>query len=213
MALTPLTGAATTTVKVSDYNALVTALNAELGLLASRITALENKPAPVIPPDLTNDLTALKERQASYEAQMGGRITILEGEPDVPDLTDRVLALENLIVRSPAESPTPQPMVYEPLAKPAGIDPDEPALVYDKATIYLGDMELHAQRIDATHWRLFAALNYITISQILWTYDEIVEGTPDEVYAHALGRLQELAELKPQHDAVHHRVVEMSEGR
>jgi hypothetical protein len=201
MPLTPLTGSATTTVKVPDLNAVITALNAELATLGSRISSLEehvNRPMP------DHGHVALADRVAA-----------LENKPDLvipPDLTTRVEALEALIVRSPVEAPAPVPMAYEPVDRPEGIDPDEPTLVYDKATIYLGDMELHALRINATKWRLFAKLNYIVLASTEWTYDEIVEGTPDEVYAHALRRLRELAELKPQHDAVHDRVRRMSEG-
>lgn len=209
MAIPNVSGTATATVKVADLNNLIAAINTELGFhatrqtleeLRARVAALEGVPAPVIPPDLTD------------------RVAALENEPDVilpPDLTDRVTALEALIIRSPVENPLPPsiPGTYEPLPKPEGLDPNSPALIYDKATIYLGDMELHAVRIDTLKWRLFARLNYIVLAAAEWTYDEIVEGTPDEVYQHALRRLEELAALKPQHDAVHSRVKEMSEGR
>jgi hypothetical protein len=190
MALTPLTGTATTTVKVSDYNALVAALNTELDIL--------------------------RERLASYEAQLGGRLTVLENEPDPiipPDLTTRVEALENLIVRSPVENPGPALAPAEPPPPPPNLDTSRPQLVYNQATIYYSDVELHAQRIGETRWLLRSRLNYIVISPAEWAYEEIFEGTADEVYEHAVGRLMELAELKPQHDLVHERVRLMSEGR
>lgn len=218
MALTPLTGTATTTVKISDLNALITAINTELAALAasiatnqsaitaqgSRIKTVEDKPAPVIPPDLSNAVTALT-----------ARIDGLEAQPDPvipPDLTIRVEALENLVQRVPAENPNPL-FATETLPRPAHLPADQVSLIYDRATLYLNDMELHALRIGETTWRLVAQLNFVVVSPVTWTYDEVVEGTPDEVYRHAMARLQELAELKPQHDAVHERVRAMSEGR
>lgn len=188
MTLSTLTGTATTTVKVGDFNALIAALNAELASLTERI--------------------------GSFEAQLGGRLTVLEARPEPvipPDLTDRVLALENLVVRSPAENPNPL-TAFERTSRPPGIDPDKVELVYDRATLYYGNIEMYADRIGDNRWRLYAQLNFIVISPAQWTYDEIFEGTVDEVYAHAVARLRELAELKPKHDAVHARVVEMSEG-
>lgn len=198
MPLTPLPGAATLTVKVSDFNAFVTALNAEVEKLANRLVAIEQA-------------TRSEHSHDAVEA----RIAALEAEADPvmpPDLTDRVAALEALIVRSPAESPGPFMGVPEP-TRPPNLDTSQPQLVYNQATLYYGDVELHAQRIGERRWLLRARLNYIVISPAEWTYEEIIEGDPDEVYAHAQRRLVELAELKPQHDAVHSRVREMSEGR
>lgn len=190
MALTPLAGGATTTAKVGDVNALVAALNTELDILRERLTA--------------------------YESQIGGRITLLEGHAHSdypPDLTDRVEALENLVQRVPVENPNPAALGSEPMAKPPDLDPGEVTLIYDRATLYYQGMELYAVRVGPSTWRLLAQLNFVTISPVLWTYDEVIEGTPDEVYAHAHQRLLELAELKPQHDHVHERVRAMSEGR
>lgn len=214
MPLSTLTGAATATVKVPDLNATITAINAELATLnekvgalddlVARLDALETVPPPVIPPDLSD------------------RVAALEAEPDPvlpPDLTAalaelaaRVVALELL-----ASNAAPAPILASPsidvLPRPEGIDPGEVTLIYDKATLYYGDMTLHAIRLDERRWRLLARLNYIVLASTDWTFDEIKEGTPEEVYAHAQRRIMELAELKPQHDAVHERVVAMSEGR
>lgn len=178
MALSSLSGAATTTVKVSDFNAMITALNAELAGLGDRIAALESEPAPVIPPDLTT----------------------------------RVEALEHLVQRAPAENPTPAG-TFERQPKPANLPADRMVLVYDRATIYYGDLELYADRIGENRWRLYAQLNFIVLSPALWTYDEIFEGDAAAVYRHAVKRLEELNRLKPIHDAVHQRVVAMSEGK
>lgn len=192
MALSTLAGAATLTVKVGDFNTFVAALNAELEALTGALTAA-----------------------ASTILTLTDRIAALENQPLVDHghgaLDERVAALENLIVRSPAEAPVPI-TTDEHLPRPENLDDSEVELVYNRATLYYHGMELHADRIGSNRWRLYAQLNYITVTQILWTYDEIVEGTLDEVYAHAYRRLQELAELKPQHDAVHERVREMSEG-
>lgn len=225
MPLSPLTGAATTTAKVGDVNALITALNAELALLASKadvvavnervanlaatltarldqisagLTALENEPDPVLPPDLSERVAALEDRPAPVIP---------------PDLTTRVEALEALVQRVPAENPAPRTTEAGTPGKPAGLDPDEVALVYNRAVLYYHDIEMYADRLSETKWRLYASLNFIVISPAIWTYDEIVEGPPEEVYEHAQRRLMELAELKPSHDAVHERVREMSEGQ
>jgi hypothetical protein len=203
VALTPLTGAATLTVKISDFNTLITQINADLATLEAKLTSFATKA----------EVEELRKFDLALEQRLLERITTLEEVP-LPALghdalDGRIAALENAAARTPAEASTP---AYEPLPRPADLDPATPELVYDKATIYLGDMELHAQRIGARRWRLMAQLNYITVNQIQWTYDETVEGTPDEVYAHALRRLEELAELKPRHDAVHDRVKAMSEG-
>lgn len=189
MALNPLPGSATASAKVGDVNALIEALNAALAAVNQNF---ENR----------FDRLAL-------------RVDTLEAEPDPvmpPDLTTRVEALEALIVRSPAESPGPGLTVTEP-PRPPNLDATQPQLVYNQATLYYRDVELHAQRIGETRWLLRSRLNYIVISPAEWTYEEIIDGTPDEIYAHAQRRLVELAELKPQHDAVHARVREMSEGR
>lgn len=198
----------TATAKISDVNALLAAINTELALyptraqydqLAAKVAALEARVDTV---EDRPDLTA--------------RVAALEVEPDPvlpPDLTARVEALERLVQRVPAESPAPIVPSSEPLPRPANLNRDRVELVYDHATLYYGDLELHAQRIDERKWRLYAQLNYVVISPVLWTYDEIVEGTPEEVYAHASRRIAELAKLKPQHDAVHDRVRAMSEGR
>ncbi|HYH48630.1 MAG TPA: hypothetical protein VEG38_03685 [Acidimicrobiia bacterium] len=178
MALSTLTGTATTTVKVGEFNSLIAALNAELTALAERLAILESEPDPVIPPDLTT----------------------------------RVEALESLIQRVPAENPNPVLLADSP-GRPADLPADEVVLVYDRATLYYHDMELYAVRIGERTWRLLAQLNFVVISPVTWTYDEVVEGTPEEVYEHAQRRLLELAELKPQHDHVHERVRAMSEGR
>lgn len=257
MAIAANTGTATSAAKISDINALVTAINTELALyatktsvdelktrvaaleaktippdltsrvaaleakpapvdLTARVTALEKKPAPVIPPDLTDKLATLEERQAAYEAQVGGRITVLEAETDPPDLTNRVAALEAALaaLRTPAvATSTVDPMATLPTTRRPR-DPSEGVeLIYDKATLYYGDMELHALRTAETTWRLVAQLNYITVNQVIWTYDETIRGTPAEIYAHASARLIELAGLKTSHDAAHKRVREMSEGR
>jgi hypothetical protein len=200
MALAPLAGAATSTVKVSDFNAVLTALNAELATLGSRITALEGTTG-----ETEGNISSLQEG-----------LLILENEPDIvlpPNLAERLEALENLVQRVPAENPAPMPGSIEALPRPDGLDPNSVELVYDKATIYYHDTILHALRIGESRWRLFAQLNFVVISPVLWTYDEVIEGTPNEVYQHAARRLMELAELKPQHDAVHQRVREMSEGQ
>lgn len=213
MPLTPLPGAATLTVKVSDFNAFITALNAELDGIRARFDAIN----PLI--DAINGLGARvaaleNEPPINIEGALS-RIAALEDEPDPvipPDLTDRVEALEALIVRSPAESPGPGITAAEP-PPPSDLDTTEVQLVYNQATLYYGGVELHAQRIGERRWLLRSRLNYIVISPAEWTYEEIIEGEPDDVYAHAQRRLVELAELKPQHDAVHSRVREMSEGR
>lgn len=195
------TGTATTTIKVSDQNALITAINAELASLASRIKVLEDKPAPAIP-DITPlatkaELTSLRDFDTALEQRLTDRLTALEAAPaarPAPALATIALADTSA------------------LARPTGIDPDRIEMVYDQVTLYYKDMEVHAQRIGQQRWRLMATLNYITVSPATWTYDETVEGTADEVYAHALKRLEELARLKPIHDSVHDRVRRMSEG-
>lgn len=226
MAIAANTGSASSTAKISDVNALVTAINTELALyatkasvdaLTARVTALEAK---VIPPDLTVRVKALEDKPAPViPPDLTARVKALEIEPDPvlpPDLTVRVSALEGIVAsfRTPPEVPT----ILEQILNPATFhQPRNPAegveLIYDKATLYYGDMELHAVRIGENTWRLLAQLNYITVNQILWTYDETVHGTPAEIYAHASARLEELAALKVDHDRAHKRVREMSEGR
>lgn len=218
MPLTPLPGAATLTVKVSDFNAFVTALNAELAALEAKVRdlGLATSSSDLALEERINErLRALEDEPPVNIEGALSRIAALEAEADPvipPDLTDRVAALEALIVRSPAESPGPFMGTPEP-TRPPNLDTSQPQLVYNQATLYYGDVELHAQRIGERRWLLRARLNYIVISPAEWTYEEIIEGDPDEVYAHAQRRLVELAELKPQHDAVHSRVREMSEGR
>jgi hypothetical protein len=90
--------------------------------------------------------------------------------------------------------------------------PEDVTLTYEKVTLSYQGVDMHVDRIEDGRYRLYARLNYITAAQMEWTYDETVEGTPDEVYAHATARIRELAELKPKHDAVHDRVRRMSEG-
>lgn len=225
MSLNPLSGGASTTAKVGDVNAVIAALNAELdairarqmdvektlgmGLNAAvvRIETLENSP-------VVSDLGTLVAGMGARLDQAQAAIATLESEPDPaipPDLSERVAALEALVVRAPAQDPSPI-LLPDVLPRPADVSPNEITLVYDKATLYYHDIAMYALRIDANKWRLVATLNYVVISPAVWTYDEIVEGTPDEVYAHAYRRLEELAELKPQHDAVHERVARMSEG-
>lgn len=176
MALSPLPGTATTTVKVGDHNAMITALNAELVAIVARLDQLEAQA----------DLT---ERVGSLE------MTVANLPPPVAVPTTPVL--------SPGEAPP----------RPTNLDPNQIEMVYDTVVLYYHDLELHAQRIGDRRWRLVSALNFIVVSPIVWTYDEIVEGTADEVYAHAIRRLEELARLKPIHDAVHARVRSMSEGQ
>lgn len=194
-------GAATSSAKNSDLAALQAAINDELKLYATKAEIEE--------------LKAEIEKIRTGLSVIGTRVGAIEQTP-MPDhghgpLTQRVEALEALIQRVPAENPQPISDVGA-LPRPAGIRPDEVSLVYDRATLYYHDMVLHAQRLDDTRWRLFAQLNFVVVSPVLWTYDEIVEGTPEEVYEHAHRRLLELADLKPQHDAVHERVRRMSEG-
>lgn len=162
-----------------------------------------------------NDLNALigeiNRELAAFEA----RAKNLEEEPDVPDVSDRVAALEILVAT--LRAPEPVPITTSDIMSAVPVHPPRDVsegieLVYDKATLYLGDLELHALRVGEDTWRLLSQLNYITVSQIIWTYDETVTGTPDEVYAHAYQRLTELAEIKVQHDAAHDRVRRMSEG-
>lgn len=233
------TGTASSSAKISDINALITAINTEFApyatkasvdALAARVAVLEAK---VAPPDLTNRVKDVEDKLPSLAPvssvvsvqnvlpriqsdihDLQGAVADIVAEPDVPDLTGRVAALEDRVARFGISAPSPvtdeamlSVIPHTPRPISAG-----PELVYDKATLYLGDMELHALRIAENKWRLVAQLNYITINQIQWTYDETVTGTTDEVYAHALVRLKELAELKPKHDAVHARVRAMSEG-
>lgn len=192
MAISPVSGTGTTTVKVNDLNAVITVINAELTALAARIGADDD------------DVAALNDRLSALEQ------TPLADHGHAA-LTDRVAALEALVQRAPAQVPAATVATETP-PRPAGLDTSEVRLVYNQAVLYYGDVELHAQRIDGRRWRLQSRLNYIVISPAEWTYEEIVEGTPEEVYEWATRRLIELAELKPQHDAVHDRVRRMSEG-
>ena len=200
MTISALTGAATTTVKVSDFNAMITALNAELADLKTTITAAQGQ------------LVETVNRIATLKTQLDDYVNTPMSDHGHGELDQRVDALEEMVKRVPAENPNPQ-VPTQILAKPAGLDPSKPTLVYDRATIYFHDIELYANRIDSDKWLLQATLNYVVLSPGVWTYEEIFEGTPEEVYAHAMKRLTELAELKPQHDAVHERVRAMSEGR
>lgn len=206
MAIAANTGSASSAAKISDINALITAINTELPLyatkasvdaLTARVTTLEAK---VIPPDLTVRVKALEDKPAPVLP---------------PDLTVRVSTLEEIVAsfRTPPAASSAGETMISPIPHRRR-DPSEGVeLVYDKATLYFGDMELHALRTAENTWRLVAQLNYITVNQIIWTYDETVHGTVDDVYRHAIGRLQELAALKVDHDAAHKRVREMSEGR
>lgn len=223
MAIAANTGTVTSAAKISDINALITAINTELALYATkgsvdelktRVATLEAK---TVPPDLTNRVAALEAKPAPVD--LTARVAALENKPVLvlpPDLTDRVAALEAALaaLRTPAvATSTVDPMATLPTTRRPR-DPSEGVeLIYDKATLYYGDMELHALRIADNTWRLVAQLNYITVSQVIWTYDETVHGTPTEIYAHASARLIELAGLKTSHDAAHKRVREMSEGR
>lgn len=223
MAIAANTGTATATAKISDINALITAINTELALYASKASVDELKTrvatleAKTIPPDLTSRVAALEAKPAPVD--LTARVTALEAKPApvlAPDLTDRVAALEAALaaLRTPAAATsTADPMATLPTTRRPR-DPSEGVeLIYDKATLYYGDMELHALRTAETTWRLVAQLNYITVNQVIWTYDETIRGTPAEIYAHASARLIELAGLKTSHDAAHKRVREMSEGR
>jgi hypothetical protein len=220
-------GTLTATAKIQDVKNLLDAVNSELALyatkasvdaLTARVKALEDATGTYARKDVLADLALqvgamMAEPDPVIPPDLSERVAALESEPDPvipPDLSDRVLALENLIQRVPAEAPHTQSVVSLP--RPANLPADKVSLIYDKATLYLHDLEMHADRIDESKWRLYSTLNYIVVNPAVWTYDEIVEGTPDEVYAHAVKRLTELAKLKPQHDSVHHRVKEMSEG-
>lgn len=97
-------------------------------------------------------------------------------------------------------------------SEPAPVDGDGVELVYRQVTLRYEGVELYAERTGEDTWQLRAALNYIQPSEVTWAYEEIFEGDDDAVYAHASGRVKELAELKRQHDAVHDRVRRMSEG-
>lgn len=198
----PLTGGNTTSAKIGDVNTVIAAFNAEIAALIQTASALEER---------------INDRLSVLNTELGeqdGRLATLEQAPAPaipPDLTDRVAALENMIQRVPAEAPQPMEMA-SPLGRPAGLDPNKIEMVYDKVTLYFHDLEMYATRVGADRWRLVATMNFITVSPAVWTYDEVIQGTPDEVYEHAMRRLAELAELKPQHDAVHERVKAMSEG-
>lgn len=180
MALSPLTGTATTSAKIGDVNGLITQIGVELSGLDNRLVGLE---------------------QSS------------RSEHDHPTIEERIAALEAMIVRSPAENPLPAAVPAERPPRPTGLNPDEVTLIYDRAVLYYHDIVMYADRVDENRWRLYATMNFIVISPAVWTYDEMFEGTPDEVYEHAMRRMRELAELKPAHDAVHERVREMSEGQ
>lgn len=222
MAIAANTGTATATAKISDINALITAINTELALYATkasvdaltvRVKALEDK----VPTSATKDeLGPLRDFDLALEQRVNDRLGALENKPAPADLTERVAALEAIIteLRTPAAvTSTSDPMSTVPTTRRPR-DPSEGVeLIYDKATLYYGDMELHALRTAESTWRLVAQLNYITVNQIIWTYDETIQGTPAEVYTHASARLIELARLKTSHDAAHKRVREMSEGR
>lgn len=232
MAIAALTGTATSTAKISDLNALITAINTEVAALDAKLVPLATKAAvdelkarvavleaKVIPPDLTTRVTALEQKpDPVIPPDLSARVTALEAEPDVvlpPDLSDRVTALEAAVADfriPPVAARTDEMSMLSPIPHQRRDPAEGIELIYDKATLYLGDMDLHALRIAEETWRLVAQLNYITVNQIIWTYDEIVHGTPDEVYRHAARRLAELAELKIAHDAAHARVREMSEG-
>lgn len=223
MAIAANTGTATSAAKISDINLLVTAINVELALYASKTSVDELKTrvatleAKTIPPDLTSRVTALEGKPAPVD--LTSRVTALEKTPALvvpPDLTDRVAALEAIVtaLRTPAAATsTGDPMATLPTTRRPRDPSQGVELIYDKATLYYGDMELHALRTAETTWRLVAQLNYITVNQVIWTYDETIQGTPAEIYAHASARLIELAGLKTSHDAAHKRVREMSEGR
>lgn len=220
-------GTATSTAKISDINALITAINTELALYATKasVDALTTRVAALEASIATNQtaistmgvrVKTLEDKPAVPDLTV--RVKALENEPDPvipPDLSDRVDALEDAVghLTVPASATGTDPSMLSPIPHQRRAASEGIELVYDQATLYLGDMELHARRVAENTWRLVASLNYITVSQIAWTYDETVRGTAEEVYAHAMARLEELAELKPQHDAVHARVREMSEGR
>ena len=184
MALTTLTGTATTSAKIGDVNTLIGQISGELSGLEDRIV---------------NRLVALEQTSQS--------------EHDHPTLEERIAALEALIVRSPAENPLPATALTERPGRPTDLNPDEVTLIYDRAVLYYHDIVMYADRVGENRWRLYATMNFIVISPAVWTYDEIFEGTPEAVYEHAMRRMHELAELKPAHDAVHTRVREMSEGQ
>lgn len=156
---------------------------------------------------INTELAGLDSRLAELDV----RLDALEGRAD---LTERLSALELTVANLPptAAVPTPSALTTEPLARPANLDPAKIEMVYDNVVFYYRDMEVRAQRIGDRRWRLVAQLNFIVISPVVWTYDEIVEGTPTDVYRHAIKRLEELSRLKPIHDAVHDRVRAMSEG-
>jgi hypothetical protein len=213
MAIAPLTGSSSSSAKISDLSALITAINTELAALEAKFLPLATKAS----------VDELKARVAVLEAKvippdLTARVTALETEPDPvlpPDLTGRVAALEAAVAsfRTPPGVPTVLEQIVSP-PSPHHRDPSKGVeLIYDKATLYYGDMELHAVRIGENTWRLLAQLNFVTVSQVLWTYDETVSGTPEEVYRHAARRLEEIAGLKANHDAAHERVRDMSEGR
>lgn len=173
MTLPPVSGAATTTVKVGDFNAMIAALNNELATLTARVDGLEAQP-PV----------------------------------NIEGALSRIEALE----QAPAQDSTPPAAATATAPRPSGLRADRIELVYDKVTFYYGDTVVYADRVGENRWHLYAQLNYIVISPALWTYDEMFEGQPEDVYAHVVKRLQELARLKPIHDSVHDRVRRMSEG-
>jgi hypothetical protein len=100
-----------------------------------------------------------------------------------------------------------------PVTKPDPPLPEGIKLVYERAQVILEGLAVTIETAGENRWRLYAALNYITTSPTPITYDEIFEGTEVEVYGHAARRLEELVKLKAQHDRVHIRVNEMSEGK
>lgn len=207
MAISLLAGTVTSAAKVGDVNTLIAALNTELEALGSRVTKLEKDlaDANVKIGAMPGVVQTVAERVATLEQT---RLS----DHGHSEIDVRLDSLENMIQRVPAENL--QSMAMESvLPRPTGLDSTKIEMVYDHVTLYYGDLVMHAQRIGADQWRLVATLNYIVVNPAVWTYDEVVEGTPEEVYAHAMKRMEELAKLKPQHDAVHERVREMSEGR
>jgi hypothetical protein len=70
-----------------------------------------------------------------------------------------------------------------------------------------------AATVVALTWELTADISYVPpAGQPTIIYRERFAGTYDQAVAKAQGRVIELAALKVQHDAVHARVVAMSEG-
>jgi hypothetical protein len=215
MPIPQVAGTSTATVKVPQLNDTISAINADLAALGARLDALEGRP------DLVTRVEAL-EAEPDLTARLEAAEALLAAPGPVPGMDALVARIEAaeaalaILQTTPHPTTPPVPVTMDTssaLPRPEGVDPGEVTLVYDKATLYYGDMALHAIRLDDRRWRLLARLNYIVLASTDWTYDEVVEGTPDEIYAHAQRRLMELAELKPKHDEVHERVVAMSEGR